>query len=633
MLKEMIRRALCYWSPIVALLVICSPGQVYAETAVFKVSDIEVGTTAKGIVHRVATIADLRLITGSPGRSAVQVLGYYAAGDGGGGPVRRWVDGKGVGYYTAVTGVEPDDGVSIIVPTGGDGSEAWLWEWLGKDTRVSAEVFGIIQGVEFSHTVIASAYQVVDSVFFGAGTYICDYISVPAGKSILTAGKTTIFQQKTGVPVGTRLINIIGSNATVESCTLRGNIATDTDEQNHGIFCRADAATGNISMITIGDIHGVDIRGDVVYIGQGVTGEIVSQIMIGNVSGNNIFRNVLSVVSGTDIDVASVTGSQVGFMMFDIESNAGSGTSENIHIGYCKGHRVGSIGTTSADFTSGVVIDYLDINPTYVSASDPVYPTVYYIDDGFVVRNTKDLHIGFLKASGYNRSAIWVINGSGEIGLEEIVIDYLDVSDCAKTDVVYYTYLNLGVSNFVIGMAKVSVLSANHRFIDSAVNGRIGHIDAVLDNDATLVRASTNTRITSAKVEGAGRIFTNCSGCTIENLVADAASPLTYLASYSTNCFFKNCVITATVAVFNSGYDTHNVENSNLNGVYYGQGHYKKSWASSELDSLTSVVNTAFKYYGKTIINSTTGRVVYASGSAASSVWKNADGTTAHTPI
>jgi hypothetical protein len=116
-------------------LLLATMAPQFVAAAPFVVSDIR----SPVLIHKVNTIADLRLITGSPGRSAVQVLGYYEAGDGGGGPVRRWVDGKAVGYYTAVTGVEPDDGGSIIVPTGEDGSGAWLWEWSGD---VIAEWFG-----------------------------------------------------------------------------------------------------------------------------------------------------------------------------------------------------------------------------------------------------------------------------------------------------------------------------------------------------------------------------------------------------------------------------------------------------------------------------------------------------------
>lgn len=86
-------------------------------------------------IRPIPTIAKLRLTTGSFSGQNVQVSGYYTAGDGGGGPLRYWSDGQPPGTYI-------DNGGSIIVPTGGDGSAAWLvedssqmtiLEWGGSD--------------------------------------------------------------------------------------------------------------------------------------------------------------------------------------------------------------------------------------------------------------------------------------------------------------------------------------------------------------------------------------------------------------------------------------------------------------------------------------------------------------------
>lgn len=74
-------------------------------------------------VTKIDTIADLRTHTGYTGES-VQVLGYYTPGDGGGGPLRIWEEGAGPGFYV-------DNSGSIIVPSGGDGSAAWVWDYIG----------------------------------------------------------------------------------------------------------------------------------------------------------------------------------------------------------------------------------------------------------------------------------------------------------------------------------------------------------------------------------------------------------------------------------------------------------------------------------------------------------------------
>ena len=65
----------------------------------------------------VATLAALRA-TDPSSATAIEMLGYYASGDGGDG-VFYSVTGAAAGTYV-------DNGGTIIVPTGGDGSAAWL---------------------------------------------------------------------------------------------------------------------------------------------------------------------------------------------------------------------------------------------------------------------------------------------------------------------------------------------------------------------------------------------------------------------------------------------------------------------------------------------------------------------------
>jgi len=57
------------------------------------------------------------------------------------------------------------------------------------------------------------------------------------------------------------------------------------------------------------------------------------------------------------------------------------------------------------------------------------------------------------------------------------------------------------------------------------------------------------------------------------------------------------------------------------------------SYTTAELEQDTSVANTVRKFAGLWVLNSTSGRMVYASGSLPTDVWKFPDGTTAHTPV
>ncbi len=100
----------------------------------------------------VATIAALRLVPGNY-KQPVTVAGYYVAGDGGGGPQRYYATGAAPATYV-------DNGGSIVVPTGGDGSEAWLFPsglseinvaWFGADNT----------GVIASDTAFANALAIM----------------------------------------------------------------------------------------------------------------------------------------------------------------------------------------------------------------------------------------------------------------------------------------------------------------------------------------------------------------------------------------------------------------------------------------------------------------------------------------
>lgn len=72
--------------------------------------------------HHVDTIAELRLFDISELTTGENIVanGYWTIGDGGGGPIRYLSKDQAPGTYT-------DNGGSIIVPSGGDGSAAWLF--------------------------------------------------------------------------------------------------------------------------------------------------------------------------------------------------------------------------------------------------------------------------------------------------------------------------------------------------------------------------------------------------------------------------------------------------------------------------------------------------------------------------
>jgi hypothetical protein len=104
----------------------------------------------------VDTIDELRNVQAIDG-DVVRVLGYRTAGDGGGGPIR---------FFKTTGGPYVDNGGSVIVPNGGDGTSAWLW---GCMNEVNARWFGAIES-ENSELYIFNAIKtgstvVLDGVF------------------------------------------------------------------------------------------------------------------------------------------------------------------------------------------------------------------------------------------------------------------------------------------------------------------------------------------------------------------------------------------------------------------------------------------------------------------------------------
>lgn len=145
-------------------------------------------TPINSIVAKASTISALRALNPSIAPN-IYVTGYYSPGDGGG------------GEFYSVTGAAPttyiDNGGSIIVPTGGDGSSAWLRVNTNATTKsfdgvIDVRAFGAKgDGITNDTAAIQAAVDCgSNDVYFSTGTYL---IAATAGVGVTISSSITLF--------------------------------------------------------------------------------------------------------------------------------------------------------------------------------------------------------------------------------------------------------------------------------------------------------------------------------------------------------------------------------------------------------------------------------------------------------
>lgn len=322
-------------------------------------------------------------------------------------------------------------------------------------------------GVHDDSAPFAAALERARSVYVPAGTYLVDRIMVPASRTLATDGFATCFRQRPGLPQGTRLLNVIGSNVRIGSCTVEGNIATDQDEQFHGIYLNASDETGDIANVEIGDVRGANLRGDVVCI-TCQAGRVARNVSVGHVHGQNILRNVVSIVGGEAISVSRVTGSGVGLMHLDIEPDDYNGPVIGCSVGSVIGGFVQAAGSSAFSFLDQIRIGLLDLRGP-VAPSSPIYKHSKARRDALTVRNYRTLEIQQLKVRGFQGAAVRQIWDPGALQDQRLHIVRAELSDCCRDPKAARAY--------IVGNARATRLHVD----DLAIAiGRPG-IDAVHD--------------------------------------------------------------------------------------------------------------------------------------------------------
>lgn len=434
------------------------------------------------------------------------------------------------------------------------------------DFFTTAQIADVLSGSATLNvtTAIKTALDAHRNLRFPAGTYLVSAIFIPANTNIITDGLNTKFKQVSGTAVGTRIISIQGSNVTMGGHSLEGNIATDTNEQNHGLLIQSNSTLGNLENIFIGDVFGKNIRGDVVYFGQAAAAYTLKNVHIGHITFDNVYRNGVSCVSAQGFSIKSIVGKNIGLFDFDIESNADSGVCINGYLGYCKGRTVGYIGTTGADYIDQIHTDTLELDGTLPN-STPAYPAQGNSNDAVVVRNNKYIRINKLTVKNVNRFAIAQASGDATL-VGAISIGSLEMTQCSLTDGTNNSYVN--AANVSVDYLEVDMSSQTAKSIFfNFPNVKVGSARLKLHTNGNVFRASPYSSMSHCVITNdLGIIFNGSANGNLKN----SAFKCDRLTSTSDNCAFENVKVTA-ASMFVSG-NNHSISDSVLNDVAHKFG-------------------------------------------------------------
>lgn len=191
---------------------------------------------ASQYIQKTPTIAALRSVPLTAGL-IIDVAGYYNIGDGGGGQFYA-VTGATVGFYV-------DNGGTIIVPTGGDGSGAWLRVGTNPTTKLfegdmSVNYFGIFGDGSDCTAALQKAIDAASDVYLPEGNYkITSVITLHPKLNIRGAGGnvTTI-----------RAYDCNGMNVPASDAITKYSFISLVDLSLHSI----SSATGTYPMLYVG---------------------------------------------------------------------------------------------------------------------------------------------------------------------------------------------------------------------------------------------------------------------------------------------------------------------------------------------------------------------------------------------
>lgn len=510
-------------------------------------------------------------ITGVPNRTILAragvTIGYAYLLEEGREGMFKWSSADHEDHVT----LDTEQGIYVAPTTDTTGaSGAWVRQFVGAASVLwfGADNTGIVD----STIAISCALDVCPKVVCPEGTYAIEQIPVLDDETLINDGIVT-FAQIEGTAAATYMINVLGSNVTIGDFFFTGHIGDEDGEWNHCINISTNEAGKDLRNITVGNVHGDDIHGDVICT-HALSGEVLETVRIGNVTGNNIYRNTVSITGGKDIRIQSVISENVGLFNFDIEPDTSCSSPENIWVGYIKGRNVGVVSPTSNVPIRNVRFEKLDLDPAFSARSTPPYdgPAPALLIDALVTRNARNVWVGELNAQGFDGQA-WKQQwepASGpipdDLGTQTIHFDFANVANNSNVESTYNAHFSgaTGISQLSIGHLIASTDADMSAVILTCDDALIGRADVTLATSTYYMRACVKSSTQILNQSGGGTML-NCTGCRVNGGTIDGET----VFAFSAQCLLSHMgTITNSGSFDNTGVN-NNVEYSTIASDYH----------------------------------------------------------------
>lgn len=534
------------------------------------------------------SIAAAEALTPVSASDFIRVSGYTTAGDGGGALYKKVASEPAHAGKFSIT---LDDGVTEV------------WYELAE-TVVDIRMTGAIQdpGTDLTDSTPAfeAAWSVSKEVRVPEGRFVVSQLEPPEGTTIYFAGvgATTLKQKAnvqsefsvegSGSTTGNYdfpMIRINWSNVKlIGGFTGEGNIADDTGEWNH--VCEVRSLTGSarvIEGVEICDIHGVDVRGDILYIGGTPTIQ-VGYIAVGFVTGENIYRSPFSCTGARHVEMDGVDCGHYSYRGLDFEPN-GSG-SQGVVSAYVRYAQVGNIqlagngGNNVGKIKFGTLICDTNIQVE----SDPPYligggPSSYFDTSiGIIATNYELLEIDDLTCIDQGWSAVdsALVDVTGKI-----IIHNYHGSGNGSVDPTRGEFRVLGCYHFQIDHINDVVLEANNCLIAETTT-YLSISNGSISGGQICNQAGPKSEFHNLAIAGNGVAEGEIAFGAMDFPLWDRITA-TDFQWFSTSCA-KGVLQASSLTVGAFSYNSfvqHTLLSSDINGVYYSVGalqdHYENA--------------------------------------------------------